>query len=144
MPTVKGIAETALYVDDLERSGRFYETVLGFGPAMIDEDRMRALPVPGDQVLLLFKKHGSTEPTQMPGGAIPPHDGDGHLHLAFRMDAADVDAWKQHLQAQGIALESEVTCDDTGGGPGGGTSLYVRDPDGHLLELITPGCWTVY
>lgn len=80
----------------------------------------------------------------MPGGAIPPHDGDGHLHLAFRMDAADTDAWIAHLAAHNVALESKVTCDDTGGGPGGGASLYFRDPDGHLLELITPGCWAVY
>jgi catechol 2,3-dioxygenase-like lactoylglutathione lyase family enzyme len=26
----------------------------------------------------------------------------------------------------------------------GGTSLYFRDPDGHLLELATPGLWTIY
>jgi hypothetical protein len=26
----------------------------------------------------------------------------------------------------------------------GGASLYSRDPDGHLLELITPGCWAIY
>ena len=144
MPTVRGIAETALYVDDLGRSGRFYQTLFGLAAPLITDDRMRALGLPGGQVLLLFKKGGSTEPTEMPGGVIPPHDGDGRLHLAFRMDAADVDVWKAHLAAHGVTLESEVTCDDTGGGPGGGTSLYFRDPDGHLLELITPGCWAVY
>ncbi len=26
----------------------------------------------------------------------------------------------------------------------GGTSLYFHDPDGHLLELATPGVWSVY
>ncbi len=26
----------------------------------------------------------------------------------------------------------------------GGTSLYFRDPDGHLLELVTPGIWSIY
>jgi len=26
----------------------------------------------------------------------------------------------------------------------GGRSIYFRDPDGHLLELATPGLWTVY
>jgi len=28
--------------------------------------------------------------------------------------------------------------------PRGGRSLYFRDPDQHLLELITPGCWSIY
>ncbi len=26
----------------------------------------------------------------------------------------------------------------------GGRSIYFRDPDGHLLELATPGLWSVY
>lgn len=144
MPNIGGIAETALYVNDLERSCGFYARLFDLGMPLLSDDRMRGYGLPGDQILLLFKKHGSTQPTQMPGGTIPPHDGDGHLHLAFRMAAADVDAWERRLGEQGIPLESKVTCDNSGGGPGGGTSLYFRDPDGHLIELITPGCWAVY
>ena len=26
----------------------------------------------------------------------------------------------------------------------GGRSIYFRDPDGHLLELATPGLWSIY
>ena len=26
----------------------------------------------------------------------------------------------------------------------GGHSIYFRDPDGHLLELATPGLWAIY
>ena len=44
-------------------------------------------------------------------------------------------AWEGHLAAQGVPLESRITW------PAGGTSLYVRDPDGSLLELATPGLW---
>lgn len=142
MPEIEGVLETSLYVSDLERAGRFYETLFGL-TALLSDDRMRGYAVAGQQVLLLFRKGGSTRPTPMPGGTIPPHDGDGHLHLAFRIAADDVAAWEQRLSEQGIAVESKVTCDDSGG-PGGGTSLYFRDPDGHLLELITPGCWSIY
>jgi len=26
----------------------------------------------------------------------------------------------------------------------GGEALYFRDPDGHLLEVVTPGVWNIY
>ena len=26
----------------------------------------------------------------------------------------------------------------------GGQSIYFRDPDGHLVELATPGIWAIY
>jgi catechol 2,3-dioxygenase-like lactoylglutathione lyase family enzyme len=35
----------------------------------------------------------------------------------------------------GIAIESRITW------ARGGTSLYFRDPDGHSLEVATPGLW---
>ena len=44
----------------------------------------------------------------------------------------------RELGEQGVAIESKVEW------PRGGASLYFRDPDGHLVELITPGCWEVY
>jgi hypothetical protein len=37
-----------------------------------------------------------------------------------------------------VSIESVVTW------PRGGTSLYFRDPNDHLLELITPGVWSIY
>lgn len=42
---------------------------------------------------------------------------------------------------KGVALESQVHCGDD---RPQGDSLYFRDPDGHLVELITPGCWPIY
>ena len=142
MPQLNGVVETALYVDDLARSGDWYARVLGVEELMADE-RMRAYGVADRHILLLFKKGGSTEPSEMPGGTIPPHDGEGRLHLAFAIDADQVAAWEQVLARQGVSVESKVICDGIGSA-GGGTSLYFRDPDGHLVELLTPGCWKVY
>jgi catechol 2,3-dioxygenase-like lactoylglutathione lyase family enzyme len=140
MPTVAGVIETALYVDDLERSGRFYGEVFGFRLLMA-EDRMRAYSVADKQVLLLFKTGGSAQPSPMHGGVIPPHDGRGMLHLAFAIAPDDLEPWKRRLEDEGVALESQVHCGDD---RPQGDSLYFRDPDGHLIELITPGCWEIY
>jgi catechol 2,3-dioxygenase-like lactoylglutathione lyase family enzyme len=94
--------------------------------------------MPGGQVLLLFAKGSATTTAVLPGGTIPPHDGDGRLHLAFAISASEVDAWRARLQSHGVSIEGEMEW------PRGGTSLYFRDPDGHLVELATPGLWSIY
>jgi catechol 2,3-dioxygenase-like lactoylglutathione lyase family enzyme len=52
--------------------------------------------------------------------------------------AADYDRWRTRLRQQGIAIESETAWDR------GGRSVYFRDPDKHLVELVTPGSWANY
>lgn len=136
-PRVSGVLETALYVGDLDRSRGFYERVFGFEPMLADQ-RMVALAVPGGSVLLLFRRGGSTQPSETPGGTIPPHDGNGTLHVAFGIPVASLSAWEQHLRGEGVAIESRVIQTH------GGTSLYFRDPDGHCVEVATPGLWENY
>jgi catechol 2,3-dioxygenase-like lactoylglutathione lyase family enzyme len=137
MPEVTGVVETCLYVDDLERSVRFYQDIFEF-PRLIGDERFCALSVAGRSVLLLFRKGSTLAAMPVPGGIIPPHDGAGTLHLAFAIPAAAETAWRERLEQRGIAIESTVDW------PRGGRSMYFRDPDQHLLELITPGCWSIY
>ncbi len=134
MPRINGVLETALYVTELDTSSAFYKRVLGFEQFLRD-DRMSALGVPGQGVLLLFVRHGSAEPSQTPQGTIPAHDGQGTLHLAFSIPVGELDSWSAHLQSEGVVIESRITW------PRGGTSLYFRDPDGHSVEVATPGLW---
>jgi catechol 2,3-dioxygenase-like lactoylglutathione lyase family enzyme len=103
-----------------------------------DAARFQPFDVGGRQVLLLFKRGGTLAPTAVPGGVIPPHDGRGPHHIGLAIAAADYDAWRDRLRARGIAIESEAAWER------GGRSLYFRDPDGHLLELVTPGIWPNY
>jgi hypothetical protein len=49
-----------------------------------------------------------------------------------------VETWKRRLDSEGVAIESIVIW------PRGAQSIYFRDPDGHLVELITPGFWAIY
>ena len=89
MPEVLGVLETALYVDDLERSIAFYVELFEFPVIYRDEERMCSLAVAGKQVLLLFSKGGSVAATMSPGGRIPPHDGAGSTHMAFAVEKAE-------------------------------------------------------
>jgi catechol 2,3-dioxygenase-like lactoylglutathione lyase family enzyme len=133
-PRLSQVLETSLYVEDPARSRAFYERVLGFA-AVFEDARMCAMEVPGEQILLLFR-HGMTDrPAPVPGGVIPPHHGRGALHLAFAIPSHEVGAWQEHLLREEVSLESRVDW------PKGGISLYFRDPDGHSLEVATPGLW---
>ncbi len=131
------IIETCLYVDDLNRAASFYEQVLALKPLTRDA-RFRAYDVGGRSVLLLFRRGATLETVRMPGGTIPPHDGHGPLHIAFAIAAEALPDWEQRLADQGVAIEGRTTWSR------GGQSIYFRDPDGHLLELATPGLWAIY
>ncbi|MCA0420556.1 MAG: VOC family protein [Proteobacteria bacterium] len=137
MPRLNRIVETALYVDDLDRARAFYEDKLGLAP-LLKTKTLFAYDVGGANVLLLFQRGASLQTQSAAGGTIPPHDGNGPLHIAFAIDADELPAWETRLEERGIAVEGRMQWER------GGTSLYLRDPDGHLLELATPGLWRTY
>ena len=128
------IAETALYVDDLDRSVEFYTKLFGWGVARRDE-RFCALRVADQQVLLLFRRGASANSVPFGEAFIPGHDGSGPAHVCFGMGSDDWERWERHLVACGIPVESRIRW------PGGARSLYFRDPDRHAVELATPGIW---
>jgi catechol 2,3-dioxygenase-like lactoylglutathione lyase family enzyme len=137
---VGGILETALYVSDIPRAAEFYRRLFGF-PTLLESERLIALDVAGRSVLLLFPEGGTSDPFPVPGGGgvIPPHGGSrGGYHFAFSIAAEDVGPWQRRLGAEGVAVESVVTW------PGGAKSIYFRDPDSNLAELISPGFWAIY
>jgi catechol 2,3-dioxygenase-like lactoylglutathione lyase family enzyme len=130
-PTTGGILESSLYVSDVPRSIRFYEDVFGFGVISEFGARGCAMQAATGQVLLLFKK-GASRAIQS------PHDGDGELHIAFAISSTELVNWESWLETKGIAVEEKRTWEL------GGVSLYFRDPDRHLLEVATPGTWSIY
>jgi catechol 2,3-dioxygenase-like lactoylglutathione lyase family enzyme len=137
MPSVQGIIETALYVTDLPRAAAFYQRVFGLKP-LLESDKLIALNVADRSVLLLFKQGDTAEPATLSGGTIPAHGAVGPSHFAFAIAADEVSAWREHLRREAVPIESEVTW------PRDALSLYFRDPDGHLGELLTPGFWKNY
>src|SRR6185436_17824078 len=133
-PKLGRVLETALYVDDLGRAARFYEEVLVLA-VLTSDQRFRAYDVGGISVLLVFQRGATLQTVSMPGGTIPPHDGHGPLHIAFAVGKDALAAWEKRLGEHGVAVEGRTDWSR------GGHSIYFRDPDGHLLELATPGLW---
>src|SRR5262245_56098464 len=132
MPVISKILESALYVEDMDRSADFYQKLFGF-PIISQGPRLIALGVPSQQVLLLFKRGASL--FDAPGG---PHDGSGETHVAFAIPASDYDAWGEILTKNDVTVTERRTWDR------GGRSIYFCDLDGHLIELATPGVWSNY
>jgi len=131
VPKTNGILESSLYVSDVPRSVRFYQETFGFRVIKEFGERGCAMQAGECQVLLLFKKGASR-------AIESPHDGDGELHIAFAIPSAEIGQLGAWLQTRGIAVEEKRTWEL------GGWSLYFRDPDRHLIELATPGTWSIY
>jgi catechol-2,3-dioxygenase len=137
VPRVTGIIETALDVRDLAVAVEFYTTVLGL-EIIERSERLCAFAVDGRDVLILFQREEAPHAVEIAGGTIPPHGSTGSIHMAFSLDLSELAKWEQWLAAKGVAIEGRVNWER------GGASVYFRDPDGHLIELATPGIWSIY
>jgi catechol 2,3-dioxygenase-like lactoylglutathione lyase family enzyme len=126
----ESILETCLYVDDLEAAEAFYRDVLGLEKVTKSEGRHVFFRC-GQGMFLIF----NPERTQVKTGRAPTHGALGQGHAAFCMEESEVDAWRAHLTDNGVAIETEVNW------PGGGKSLYFRDPAGNSLEVVTASTW---
>ena len=123
-PKLNRLDHLAVYVTDLDRAERFYVEVLGL-------TRVMRLP---DQVLL---KLGDTNIGLMAATQLDPPDPAvlenplGKAHHAFLIGAQDLDAWRTKLASARVPTSDVVDWGDH-------RCLYFLDPDGNLLELVTP------
>ncbi len=127
--------ETSLYARDLDAAERFYGEVLGLERIAKVEGRHVFFRC-GPAVLLIFNPDTTSRvPTYVGGRAVPLHGAEGAGHAAFAVAAEALERWKRRLAERGVPVESEVDW------PGGGRSLYLRDPAGNSIELATPAVW---
>jgi catechol 2,3-dioxygenase-like lactoylglutathione lyase family enzyme len=137
VPRINGLLESALYVEDMARSVAFFRDILMLSP-MLEGDRLTAFDAGGQGVLLVFKRGASAADMRSSNGIVAGHDGSGPLHMAFAIAEDSYDEWHRHLAAAGVKIRGEMNWQR------GGRSLYFEDPDGHVLELATPGLWPNY
>jgi catechol 2,3-dioxygenase-like lactoylglutathione lyase family enzyme len=133
--TPAGILETVLYARDLGAIEDFYRRALGLEPFAKAEGRHVFYRV-GEQMLLIFNPVTTSKPpaddAELP---VPPHGADGEGHVCFRASAAEITAMRTHLEKQGVYIEADFEW------PGGGRSIYFRDPAGNCLEFAEPRIW---
>jgi len=132
MIPVRRIIETSVYAADLGRSEQFYRDVVGL--RLVQKNAGRDLFFEaGSSMLIVFHA-----PETRKGGFLPPHGSEGPSHFALEVNPEDLEPWKRHLSDCGVPIEREVTWPRSQH-----CSLYVRDPDGNLVEFITRGVWPV-
>jgi catechol 2,3-dioxygenase-like lactoylglutathione lyase family enzyme len=127
---VERVLETCLYVNDLSAAEAFYGRVLGLELDARVVGRHVFFRC-GEGMLLLF----NPEATQRAVGEIPTHGARGTGHVAFAATEESLPAWREHLAQNSVPIEAEIAW------PGGGHSIYFRDPSGNSLELATPQTW---
>jgi catechol 2,3-dioxygenase-like lactoylglutathione lyase family enzyme len=126
-----GLHHITLISADLERSIAFYRDVLGLGivrDATSDDD-------PGTRHVWFGAVDGTPgrllsvmEYPHLPEGVV----GTGSTqHFALAVETVEeLEAWRGYLAEQGVEC-SEIF------DRGGFRSLYLRDPDGHVVEIAT-------
>jgi catechol 2,3-dioxygenase-like lactoylglutathione lyase family enzyme len=118
-----------IHVSDWERSNVFYREVLGAELVERGGGPARQYRI-GEQQLNV---HG---PGTKPHPVARNEAGPGGADLCFVWDAPIQEAL-QHLEQHGVEVEEGPV--ERFGALGAGTSVYFRDPDGSLLELISYG-----
>ncbi|HEX9184387.1 MAG TPA: VOC family protein [Burkholderiales bacterium] len=132
MISIREIDHVVLRVRDIDAMRRFYCDVLGAQHvAWRPEFGMSHLRA-GSSMIDLVTVDG---PLGKPGGAAPGREGRNLDHLCLRVEPFDQEAIVAHLRRHGVAV-GEIR--RRYGAEGNGTSIYVTDPEGNMVELKGP------
>jgi catechol 2,3-dioxygenase-like lactoylglutathione lyase family enzyme len=117
---VTSLDHIVLNVADVERSLEFYTGILGLPAVRVDDWRRGEAPFPSVRV----------DPSTIIDLVALPRSGENADHFCLVVEPTDFEAVKSSGQlevVEGPAVRY--------GARGNGTSLYIRDPDGNLVEL---------
>jgi len=129
---LRGLDHIVLRVVDLDRMRRFYKDVLGCTEereqAGIGLYQLRAGRALIDLVTVTGKLGAM-------GGEAPGAEGRNLDHFALAVEGFDEAAIRAHLADHGVAVEQ---AGPRYGAEGEGPSIYIRDPEGNIIELKGP------
>lgn len=123
MISIDRVDHLVLTVADVDRAADFYEQVLGMRPVSFPDDR-RAVAF-GSQSIKLHPASDLVEPTAT-------HPVPGSANLCFITGSA-LSEVQEHLRSNDVRIEEGPVSRTGARGPI--TSLYLRDPDGNLIEV---------
>ena len=123
MFTPLGLDHVVLRVGDQEKSSRFYVDVLGCTVDHVNE-----------RISLVHLRFGEHYIDLLPATAEAPAataGGVDHVCLSIRCD--DLTKAAEALRRRGVTIDGDIV--QRRGAYGTGPSLYLRDPDGYVIEL---------
>jgi catechol 2,3-dioxygenase-like lactoylglutathione lyase family enzyme len=132
-PKVLGVAHIALYVKDLARARQFYENFLGFAEPF-------TLPNPDGSVQIAFVKINDRQYIEL---FTDKDRGEGQLnHISIYTD--DAARMRDYLRSKSVRPVGNAAGGPVPKGRTGNLNFNVRDPDGHLVEIVEyqPDSWT--
>ena len=132
MIQVLGIDHVVLRVRDVQRSLRFYCDVLGCHVER-EVEKLGLIQLRAGSALIDLVD--LEKPIGRLGGAPPGKGGRNVDHFALRIEPFEPEKLTAHLEAHGI---EPAEIDQRYGAEGMGPSMYIRDPDGNVVELKGP------
>ncbi len=142
---IRGIHHTAISTPDIDRALAFYCDLLGFEvvvngawPRGVESvDTLIGLKGSAARMAMLRKGNTMLEffdfesPVPAPGNPQRPVNDHGLTHICF--DVTDLRSEYARLKDAGMSFHSEPL------GSGDSCSVYGRDPDGNVIELVEFG-----
>ena len=136
MNSLSAVLETAVYCRDLAAARHFYSTVLGLTEYSELEGEYLFYRI-GQGMFLVFNPEKSQRKNLSGATDQPPgHGCRGGGHMAFTIDHQELEYWESRLREHHVHIESRVDW------PGGGKSIYFRDPGNNSIELATADIWS--